>query len=113
MKQPSQKNQMNNNNSNHSWDAKTYDKVSSNVQSEWGRKLLEKRRWVGNEIVMDAGAGSGNLTKILADKVPQGHVYAVDIDHNMIEQAKINLSNCNNVQVIHSGMDDVKLPTKV
>jgi trans-aconitate 2-methyltransferase len=59
-------------NNNHSWDAQTYDKVSSNVQLEWGRKLLEKRTWIGNEIVMDAGAGSGNLTKILADKVPQG-----------------------------------------
>jgi hypothetical protein len=56
------------NNNNRSWDARTYDKVSSNVQLGWGRKLLEKRRWIGNETVMDAGAGSGNLTKILADK---------------------------------------------
>lgn len=83
---------MNNNNNNHSWDAKTYDKVSSNVQLEWGRKLIEKRKWIGNEIVMDAGAGSGNLTKILADKVPQGLIYAVDDDPNMVEQAMSNLS---------------------
>ena len=62
------------NNNRHSWDARTYDKVSSNVQLEWGRKLLEKRRWIGNEIVIDAGAGSGNLTKILADKVPHGQI---------------------------------------
>jgi trans-aconitate methyltransferase len=113
MKQPSQKNQMNNNNNNYSWDARTYDKVSSNVQLEWGRKLLEKRRWVGNEIVMDAGAGSGNLTKILADKVPQGHVYAVDADSNMVQQAKSNLSGCRNVQLIHSSMDKVSLPREV
>jgi trans-aconitate 2-methyltransferase len=101
----------NNNNSNHSWDARTYDKVSSNVQLEWGRKLLAKRRWNGNEIVMDAGAGSGNLTKILADKVPNGQVYAVDADANMVEQAKSNLSGYKNVQVIHSSMDKVHLPT--
>ena len=114
MKQPSQKNQMNNNNNNnnYSWDARTYDKVSSNVQLEWGRKLLEKRRWVGNEIVMDAGAGSGNLTKILADKVPQGHVYAVDADSNMVQEAKSNLSSCRNVQVMQSSMDKVNLPTE-
>ena len=86
--------------------------VSSNVQLEWGRKLLERRRWIGNEIVMDAGAGSGNLTKILAGKVPQGQVYAVDADSNMIKQAKSNLSGCRNVQVIHSRMDKVNLPTK-
>ena len=112
MKQPHQKNQMNDDN-NYSWDARTYDKVSSNVQVEWGRKLLDKRGWIGNEIVMDAGAGSGNLTKILADKVPQGHVYAVDADSNMVQQAKSNLSSCRNVQVIYSSMDKVSLPTEV
>ena len=102
------------NNNHHSWDARTYDRVSSNVQLEWGQKLLEKkRRWIGNEIVMDAGAGSGNLTKILADKVPNGKVYAVDADSNMIQEAKSNLSGYKNVQVIHSSMDKVNLPTEV
>ncbi len=113
MKQPSQKNQMNDNNNNYSWDARTYDKVSSNVQLEWGRKLLEKRRWVGNEIVIDAGAGSGNLTKILADKVPNGKVYAVDADSNMVQEAKSNLSGCRNVQVMQSSMNKVNLPTEL
>src|SRR3712207_5774895 len=102
-----------NNNNNSSWDALTYDKVSINVQLEWGRKLLEKRQWTGNEIVMDAGAGSGNLTKFLADKVPNGKVYAVDADSNMVEQARSNLSGYKNVQIIHSSMENVNLPTKV
>jgi trans-aconitate 2-methyltransferase len=110
-------NHKNNNNSgyyhNNSWDARTYDKVSSNVQLEWGLRLLEKRKWIGNEIVMDAGAGSGNLTRILASKVPQGYVYAVDADSNMVEQAKSNLYDCKNVQVIHSSMENVNLPEKV
>lgn len=105
-------NNINRNNSN-SWDALTYDKISINVQLDWGRKLLEKRKWVGNEIVMDAGAGSGNLTKFLADKVPSGKVYAVDADSNMVEQAKSKLSRYKNVQVIHSSMENVNLPTKV
>ncbi|MDQ3837624.1 MAG: methyltransferase domain-containing protein [Thermoproteota archaeon] len=114
MKQPYQKNPMNDeDNNNYSWDAWTYDKVSSNVQLEWGRKLLDKRRWIGNEIVMDAGAGSGNLTKILADKVPQGYIYAVDADSNMVQQAKSNLSRCRNVQVMQSSMDKVNLPTEL
>src|SRR5687767_11345566 len=101
------------NDNNHSWDAKAYDKVSSNVQLQWGLKLLDKRKWIGNEIVMDAGAGSGNLTKILADKVPQGEIYAVDADPSMVQQAKLNLSTHRNVQVIQSSMDKVNLPTKV
>lgn len=100
-------------NNNHSWDACTYDKVSSNVQLQWGRKLLDKRSWSGTEIVMDAGAGSGNLTRILADKVPQGQIYAIDADPNMVQEAKSNLSSCRNVQVIHSRMNKVNLPTQV
>jgi trans-aconitate 2-methyltransferase len=84
------------------------------VQLKWGLKLLEKKRmWIGNEIVMDAGAGSGNLTKILADKVPNGRVYAVDADSNMVQQAKRNLSTHTNVQVISSRMEKVCLPTKL
>jgi trans-aconitate 2-methyltransferase len=102
-----------NDNNNHSWDAKTYDKVSSNVQQEWGRKLLDKRKWIGNEIVMDAGAGSGNLAKILADKVPYGQIFAVDADPNMVQQARSNLSGWRNVQVIHSSMDKVNLPIEL
>lgn len=99
--------------SNYSWDARTYDKVSANVQLELGRKLLDRRVWAGNEIVMDAGAGSGNLTRVLAEKVPNGHVYAVDADSNMVRQAKTNLSEYGNVEVIHSSMQEVRLPTAV
>ena len=82
------------------------------MQLEWGRKLIDKRRWIGNEIVMDAGSGSGNLTQIIADKVPGGHVYAVDADPNMVQQAKSNLSGHANVEVIHSSMEKVNLLTK-
>jgi ubiquinone/menaquinone biosynthesis C-methylase UbiE len=57
------------------------------VQYRWGQEVLEWRNWNGNEIVMDAGCGSG-LTKLLAHKVPEGKVYGVDIDHNIIEQTK-------------------------
>ncbi|HEX7034094.1 MAG TPA: class I SAM-dependent methyltransferase, partial [Nitrososphaera sp.] len=78
-----------------------------------GRKLLESRAWAGNEIVMDAGAGSGNLTRVLVEKVPNGHVYAVDADSNMVRQAKANLSDYGNVEVIHSGMQEVRLPMAV
>ena len=51
-----------------SWDARTYDQVSYLVQYRWGQQVLEWRKWRGNEIVMDAGCGSGLLTKQLAKK---------------------------------------------
>jgi trans-aconitate 2-methyltransferase len=98
---------------NGSWDACTYDQVSYLVQYKWGQQVLEWRKWHGNEIVMDAGCGSGLLTKQLAKKVPRGKVYAVDIDSNMIKQARKNLQLFDNVEIIRSSFIDIKLPQKL
>ena len=82
------------------WDAQTYDEVSRSGQYRWGQQVLEWRKWIGNETVMDAGRGSGLLTKLLARKVPRGKVYAVDIDSNMIKQAKQNFNDLKNVDLV-------------
>ena len=63
--------------------------------------------------MMDAGCGSGLLTKLLAQKVPRGRVYAVDVDSNMIKQARRNLKDLVNVELVESDINDVKLPTKL
>jgi ubiquinone/menaquinone biosynthesis C-methylase UbiE len=96
-----------------SWDAHTYDQVSRLVQYKWGQQVLEWRKWRGDEIVMDAGCGSGLLTKQLAKKVPRGKVYAVDVDSNMIKQAKNNLKSFDNVEISQSNFTDVRLPRKM
>ena len=96
-----------------SWDALTYDQVSRLVQYRWGIQVLKWRKWRGDEIVMDAGCGSGLLTKQLAKHVPRGRVYAVDIDSNMIKQAKNNLQFFDNVEIIQSSFIDIKLPRKL
>jgi trans-aconitate methyltransferase len=96
-----------------SWDARTYDQVSYLVQYKWGQQVLEWRKWHGEEIVMDAGCGSGLLTRQLAKKVPRGKVYAVDIDSNMVRQARKNLQLFDNVEVIESSFTDVRLPQKL
>lgn len=91
------------------WDAQTYDEVSRVIQYQWGQQVLKWRKWNGNEIIMDAGCGSGLLTKLLAKKVPRGKVYAVDIDVNMIRQAKMNLEDLQNVEIILADFTKVKL----
>ena len=98
---------------NGSWDARTYDQVSYLVQYKWGQQVLRWRKWHGNEIVMDAGCGSGLITKQLAKKVPRGKVYAVDIDSNMIKQARNNLQMFDNIEIIRSSFTDIKLPQKL
>ena len=63
--------------------------------------------------MMDAGCGSGLLTKLLAQRVPRGKVYAVDIDSNMIKQARWNLKDLENVELVQSDIADVKLPKEL
>jgi trans-aconitate methyltransferase len=62
---------------------------------------------------MDAGCGSGLISKLLAQKVPRGKVYAVDVDSNMIRQAKRNLKGLENVELVEADFAQVKLPTKL
>ncbi len=95
------------------WDAQTYDEVSRLVQYRWGRQILEWRKWIGNENVMDAGCGTGLLTKVLAQRVPRRKVYAVDMDSNMMRHAKRNLKDLENVEVVQSDFCSRKTSYKI
>lgn len=101
------------NRNNGSWDAHTYNEVSRLVQYRWGQQVLKRRKWRGDEVVMDVGCGSGLLTRRLVKRVPRGKVYAVDIDSNMISQAKINLQSLDNVEIIQSSFANVQIPRKL
>ena len=61
-------------------------------------RVLERRNWKENEIVLDAGCGSGRITKVISTKVPKGKVFAVDSDLSMITIAKENLEEISNIQ---------------
>jgi trans-aconitate methyltransferase len=51
--------------------------------------------------------------KTIGQKVPREKVYVVDIDCNMIEQARRNLQFLDNIEVVHSSFTDVKIPRKL
>jgi trans-aconitate 2-methyltransferase len=69
------------------WDAATYDRVSD-PQVEWARAVLDRLDLRGDETVLDAGCGSGRVTKMLLEKLPDGHVIAVDSSPSMVEHAR-------------------------
>ena len=96
------------------WDAQKYDEVSW-LQEKWGEDLIEGIKWNSTyHVIMDAGCGTGRITKILAEKVgSKGTIYAVDIDPNMVNKAKENLASFENVFVIQSDIVKVSLPKKV
>ena len=94
------------------WDATTYDRISD-AQESWGQEIIEYRKWKGNEIVLDAGCGSGRLTRILSSKVPQGKVIAVDSDLSMIRLAKENLTKFSKIEFIKMDVSEIELKEKV
>jgi trans-aconitate 2-methyltransferase len=69
------------------WDAATYDRVSD-PQLGWAREQLGRLSLAGDEVVLDAGCGSGRVTALLADLVPRGRVYAVDVAPSMAAHAR-------------------------
>jgi trans-aconitate 2-methyltransferase len=69
------------------WDAATYDRVST-PQVIWATEVLDRLPLKGDETVLDAGCGSGRVTKMLDDRLPDGHVIAVDASPSMVEKAR-------------------------
>lgn len=94
------------------WNATEYGRVSQ-VQLAWGKNVLARRAWKGNEIVLDAGCGSGGLTMLIAGKIPEGRVYAVDKDLDMVRHAREKIAGLHNVQVVQADLAEVKLPEQV
>jgi trans-aconitate 2-methyltransferase len=72
------------------WDAASYDRVSA-PQVEWALKVLERLPLRGDETVLDAGCGSGRVTQLLVERLPHGHVVAVDSAPSMVEHARAAL----------------------
>jgi trans-aconitate 2-methyltransferase len=74
------------------WDAGTYDRVS-NVQEAWARTVLDRLTLRGDETVLDAGCGSGRVTELLLERLPDGHVIGVDASEDMIDRARGRLGD--------------------
>jgi len=69
------------------WDAATYDRISA-PQQRWAAEQLDRLHLTGDEVVLDAGCGSGKITLELARRVPRGAVYAVDAAPSMIRHTQ-------------------------
>ncbi len=72
------------------WNATLYHQISS-PQLSWGKKVLARVPLHGNERVLDAGCGTGRLTRDLLETLPEGQVVALDVSQNMLEAARAYL----------------------
>jgi len=73
------------------WNSSVYHRVSG-PQVSWGKKVLARLRLRGDEIVLDAGCGTGRLTADLLEALARGRVVAVDLSQNMLQSARGHLA---------------------
>jgi trans-aconitate 2-methyltransferase len=69
------------------WDAATYERLSGPLTA-MGTEVLDRLLLRGDETVLDAGCGTGNVTRVLLERLPRGRVIAVDAAPSMVEQAR-------------------------
>jgi trans-aconitate 2-methyltransferase len=69
------------------WDAASYDRLAD-PQEEWAREVLERLELRGDETVLDAGCGSGRVTRLLIERLSRGRVIAVDSSPSMIDAVR-------------------------
>lgn len=69
------------------WDAATYQRISV-PHEEWAEAVLGRLPLRGDEAVLDAGCGTGRVTRMLVERLPEGRVVAVDGSAAMIEKVR-------------------------
>ena len=65
------------------WDAVAYERLSA-PQTQWGRVVVDRLELSGDERVVDAGCGTGRVTAMLLERLPDGRVIGIDGSAAMI-----------------------------
>ncbi len=79
------------------------------IKKQWGQNFLIDQNLLQfivktselsrNDVVLEIGAGTGSLTRLLAQKA--GHVFAVEVDRKLFEILEETLKDFNNVSLIN------------
>jgi trans-aconitate 2-methyltransferase len=81
------------------WDGRSYDRIAGPMET-LGLEVLERLELAGDELVLDAGCGSGRITEALMRRLPRGRVIAVDESPSMAEAARRRLGAGADVRVL-------------
>ena len=73
------------------WNAAEYHRLSA-PQFHWGQRVLSQLRLRGDGCLLDAGCGTGKLTRLLVENLPRGRVVGLDVSRNMVLHAQENLA---------------------
>jgi trans-aconitate 2-methyltransferase len=94
------------------WDAETYHRIAG-MQERWGLEVLDRLPLRGDETVLDAGCGSGRMTRHVLDRLPSGRVIGVDASPSMIEHARRELGEADRLDLIVADLLELQLDEPV
>ena len=80
------------------WDAGEYEKLSAPM-TRWGAGIVGRLETRGDEAAIDAGCGTGRVTELLLEKLPEGSVLAVDSSMAMVEATRRRFAGDSRVRV--------------
>ncbi|HXC45559.1 MAG TPA: methyltransferase domain-containing protein [Solirubrobacteraceae bacterium] len=81
------------------WDGASYDRISGTMEA-LGLEVLSRLELEGDEVVLDAGCGSGRITQALIERLPRGRAIAVDQSPSMVEAARRRLGETADVRIL-------------
>lgn len=91
------------------WNGASYDRISAPMEA-LGRQVLERLHLRGDEIVLDAGCGSGRVTQALIERLPAGRAIAVDASSSMARAARERLGAAADIRVLDLLDLELELP---
>jgi trans-aconitate 2-methyltransferase len=90
------------------WDAEAYDRLPIPMTS-WGVTVVDRLDLRGDERVLDAGCGTGQVTAHLLERLPRGSVVALDGSTAMLERARARLGEQRVEYVEHDLMEPIPI----
>ena len=96
------------------WNAEVYERIGKPMR-RWAQQVIDDLEVRGDEVVLDAGCGSGAVTFDLAAKLPNGKIYAVDASEEMIGslRATVGERRATNIVPLHASLTGFTLPEQV
>jgi len=90
------------------WDADAYDTLPIPMTG-WGREVVDRLALRGDERVLDAGCGTGQVTAYLLERLPNGAVVALDGSPSMIGAARARLPAERVTFLVHDLLDPIPI----
>ncbi|MFL5816458.1 MAG: class I SAM-dependent methyltransferase [Conexibacter sp.] len=87
------------------WDAPAYDRLNAPM-NERGNDAVARLQLRGDETVLDAGCGTGEVTATLLERLPRGRVIALDGSRQMLDAARERFADDARVSYVYADLGE-------